>query len=172
MIDRTIRAIDLLLRRGLTVFCSLMLILMVVLAVYVVVMRVAFSAPPFWGDTVTMFANVWFVMLAFALSIRERGTISMQVVYNYLPPGLVRAIDCLWTLLLGAIGAILLVNGYLAARDVPGAYWELGNLPKSASMMVLPISGLMVLLACIVVLVEDLTGRGPTPGAQLQDEAM
>lgn len=172
MIDRTIRTIDLLLRRGLTVFCSLMLVLMVVLAVYVVVMRVVFSEPPFWGDTVTMFANVWFVMLAFALSIRERGTISMQVVYNYLPAGLVRVIDALWTVLLGVVGVLLMVNGYLAARDVPGAYWELGNLPKRIPMMVLPISGLLVLLACVVVLIEDLTGRGPAPGASMAGEPM
>lgn len=172
MIDRTIRAIDVLLRRALTVFCSLMLVLMVALAVYVVVMRTVFAEPPFWGDTVTMFANVWFVMLAFALSIRERGTISMQVAYNYMPGRLVRVIDSLWTVLLGAVGALLVVNGYLAARDVPGAFWELGNLPKSVPMMILPVSGLLVLLASTVVLIEDLTGRGPVPGASIVDEAM
>lgn len=172
MVDRVIILIDLLLRRALTVFCSLMLILMVVLACYVVVMRTVFSLPPFWGDTVTMFANVWFVMLAFALSIRERASISMQVIYNWMPPLLVRMVDSLWTVLLGAVGVILLVNGYLAARDVPGSYWELGNLPKSVPMMVLPISGFLVLLASVVVLIEDLTGRGPAPGEVMPDEAM
>lgn len=172
MIDRTIRTVDLLLRRGLGVFCSLMLVLMVALALYVVVMRLVFSAPPFWGDTVTLFANVWFVMLAFALAIRERNTIAMQVIYNYLPAGVVRAIDALWTVLIAAVGVLLLVNGYLAARDVPGAYWELGNLPKSIPMMVLPVSGLLVLMSCAVVLIEDLTGRGPAPGSIPADEAM
>jgi TRAP-type C4-dicarboxylate transport system permease small subunit len=135
-------------------------------------MRTVFSAPPFWGDTVTMFANVWFVMLAFALSIRERGSISMQAIYRWLPPRVVRAIDALWTVLLGVVGVLLLVNGFLAARNVPGAYWELGNLPKSVPMMVLPISGILVILACLVVLIEDLTGRGPTPGEILPDEAL
>lgn len=164
MIDRTILFVDLLLRRLLTTFCSLMLVMMVALACYVVVMRTAFLEPPFWGDTIITFANVWFVMLAFALSIRERASISMQVIYNWLPRTLVRVLDVLWTVLLGAVGMMLLVNGYLAARDVPGSYWELGNLPKSVPMMVLPISGALVLLACVVVLIEDLTGRGPTPG--------
>lgn len=172
MIDRAIVLIDLVLRRLLTLLCSLMLILMVVLVCYVVVMRTVFLAPPFWGDTLTMFANVWFVMLAFALSIRERGSISMQAIYRWLPPLMVRVIDSLWTLLLGLVGVLLLVNGYLAASNVPGAYWELGNLPKSVPMMVLPISGVLVILACLVILIEDLTGRGPTPGEMLPDEAM
>lgn len=172
MIDRAIFVIDIVLRRALTVLCSLMLLTMVALACYVVVMRTVFMAPPFWGDTLTMFANIWFVMLAFALSIRERGSISMQVIYNWLPPLAVRLIDSLWTVLLGAVGLMLAVNGYLAASRVPGAYWELDNLPKSVPMMVLPISGVLVVLACVVVLIEDLTGRGPAPGQTTPDEAM
>lgn len=171
MIDRCVALIDVLLRKVLTFVCCVMLVLMVVLTCYVVAMRTVFSSPPFWGDTVTMFANVWFVMLAFALSIRERASISMQVIYNWLPPRVVRAIDSVWTVLLAAVGLVLLVNGYLAAKDVPGAYWELGNLPKAVPMMVLPISGFLVLLASLVVLVEDLTGRGPLPG-QLPAEEM
>jgi TRAP-type C4-dicarboxylate transport system permease small subunit len=172
MVDRAIVLIDMLLRRALMVFCSIMLILMVLLACYVVVMRTVFLLPPFWGDTVTMFANVWFVMLAFALSIRERASISMQVIYNYMPPLLARVIDSLWTVLLGAVGLMLLINGYLVARDVPGSYWELGNLPKSAPMMVLPISGILVMLACFVVIIEDFSGRGPAPGEVITDEAL
>lgn len=172
MTDRFIVLIDLVLRRGLTIICSLMLVLMVVLTCYIVLMRSVFFNPPFWGDTVTMFANVWFVILAFALSIRERTSIAMQVIYNWLPLRLVKIIDSLWTVLLGAVGVLMLINGYIAARNVPGSYWELGQLPKSIPMMVLPISGFLVILACMVVLIEDFTGRGPTPGEITGGEAM
>nr|MBF0684112.1 TRAP transporter small permease [Pseudomonas sp.] len=139
----------------------LMLIGMVMLTCYVVLMRSAFSSPPFWGDTVVMIANIWFVMLAFALSIRERSSIAMQMVYSRLPLVVVRCLSALWSLLFLGVGVIMLIHGYRIASRVPGAYWELGNLPKAVPMMILPVAGALIIAACLAVLLEDATGRTP-----------
>jgi TRAP-type C4-dicarboxylate transport system permease small subunit len=158
--DRTIRA-------GLSVVCAVMLVAMVALTAYTVVMRTVFLDPPFWGDTVTLFANVWLVMLAFALSIRDRESIAMRMTYTYLPARAVIALEFLWTGLFVVVGAIMAWYGWELVRRVPGAYWELGNLPKSVPMAILPLSGVLVVAASLFVLVEDL--RDP---AAVRDRAM
>ncbi|MEO6271375.1 MAG: TRAP transporter small permease subunit [Lautropia sp.] len=146
---------DSLLRRVLAGLCGLMLLLMVALTCYTVVMRGVFNDPPFWGDTLTLFANIWFVMLAFPLSIRERSSIAMQAIHRYLPAQAVALLELVWNLLFGAVGLLLLVYGYQVADRIPGAYWELDNLPKSVPMMILPITGLLTLIAVALVVRED-----------------
>jgi TRAP-type C4-dicarboxylate transport system permease small subunit len=51
---------------------------------------------------------------------------------------------------------MMIVYGYSAAARIPGTYWELGNAPKSWLMMILPASGVLVTLAALRVLAEDL----------------
>ena len=128
---------------------------MVCFTVYTVVMRGVFNDPPFWGDTLTLFANIWFVLLAFPLSVRERSSIAMQVIHRFLPGRVVRILDLIWNLLFAAAGMLLLVYGYQVASRIPGAYWELGNLPKSVPMMILPVTGLLTLLSAAMVILED-----------------
>ncbi|MDA8031009.1 MAG: TRAP transporter small permease subunit, partial [Alphaproteobacteria bacterium] len=57
-------AADLLMRRILSGFCMLLLLLMVVFTVYTVVMRYVFENPPVWGDLLTVLSNIWLVFIA------------------------------------------------------------------------------------------------------------
>jgi len=149
-------AIDLALRRGLPAVCGTLLVVMILFTIYTVIMRTVFLNPPFWGDTLTLFANVWLVMLALALSIRERQSIAMQMIYGKLPEYFGLIFELIWIVLFAAVGVIMVVCGYQAATLIPGAYWELGNLPKSYPMMILPIAGLLIVLAAGFVFVEDI----------------
>jgi len=149
-------AIDLALRGGLPAVCGTLLVVMILFTIYTVIMRTVFLNPPFWGDTLTLFANVWLVMLALALSIRERQSIAMQMIYGKLPEYFGLIFELIWIVLFAAVGVIMVVCGYQAATLIPGAYWELGNLPKSYPMMILPIAGLLIVLAAGFVFVEDI----------------
>jgi TRAP-type C4-dicarboxylate transport system permease small subunit len=147
--------IDNIVRSILTVLCCALLTSMVVFTVYTVVMRYVFLDPPFWGDTLTLFANIWLVMLALGLSIRERSSISMQMLYAHLPYYMVFSLELVWTLFIIAFGGLLVWYGFETAMLVPGAFWELGNMPKRYPMMIMPISGLLVILAGVVIVIED-----------------
>jgi TRAP-type C4-dicarboxylate transport system permease small subunit len=149
------RALDFLLGKCITWTCVLMLVLMVIFTLYTVFMRSVMSNPPFWGDTLTLVANVWLVMLSFALSIRERESIAMQMLYDYVPARVAGMLETLWNVLFVVIGIIMIVYGYQVADRIPGAYWELGNLEKSWLMMILPVSGVLVVIAALRVLAED-----------------
>ena len=149
------RALDFVLSKAITAACVVMLAAMVVFTLYTVFMRSVMSDPPFWGDTLTLIANIWLVMLSFALSIRERESIAMQMIYDYVPARVAGVLETLWNLMFVGLGLMMIVYGYMVADRIPGTYWELGNAPKSWLMMILPFSGVLVVLAALRVLAED-----------------
>jgi TRAP-type C4-dicarboxylate transport system permease small subunit len=149
------RVLDLILGRTITRVCVVLLGVMVAFTLYTVFMRNVMNDPPFWGDTLTLVANVWLVMLAFALSIRERESIAMQMIYDYVPARVAGLLETLWNLLFVTVGLMMIVYGYEVADRIPGTYWELGNAPKSWLMMILPVSGVLVVMAALRVLAED-----------------
>lgn len=147
--------IDMIMRRVLPALCSLLLVLMVGFTVYTVVMRGVFDDPPFWGDTLTMFSNIWLVLLAFPITLWERSSIAMNAIDQLLSQRAVRVLSLFWNVLFVLMGLLLLVYGYQVASRIPGAYWELGNLPKSVPMMILPVTGLLATAAALLVVRED-----------------
>ena len=149
------RALDFILGKALSWACVLMLAAMLAFTLYTVFMRAVMSNPPFWGDTLTLVANVWLVMLSFALSIRSRESIAMQMLYDYVPARIVGLLETFWNLLFVAIGVMMVVNGYMVADRIPGTYWELDNAPKRWLMMILPASGVLIVAAAARVLAED-----------------
>jgi len=149
------RALDFLLGRAVTWTCVGMLGAMVAFTLYTVFMRAVMNDPPFWGDTLTLIANVWLVMLSFALAIRSRESIAMQMIYDYVPARVAGLLETLWNLLFAALGLMMVVYGYRVAERIPGTYWELGDAPKGWLMMILPAAGVLVTLAALRVLAED-----------------
>jgi TRAP-type C4-dicarboxylate transport system permease small subunit len=156
-----LKAIDWILRRLIPIFGAVLLALMVVFTIYTIVMRTVFLNPPFWGDTLTLIANVWLVMLAFALSIRERQSIGLQLFAEALPPVYGRFLNILWSVLFALVGVIMIVWGYRSTALTIGAYWELGGLPKWVPMIILPVSGVLVTLASLRVLLQDMFALAP-----------
>lgn len=151
LVDRIVRA-------TITWFTCSLLVLMVAFTIYTVIMRYVFHDPPFWGDTVALFCNIWLVLLAYALAVRERQDIASEGIYEFLPPRIVGALRFAWQGMTFVFGVLLFWFGLDAALNVPGQYWELGGLPKRAPMMVLPLSGALVALVTVFTLAEDVFG--------------
>jgi TRAP-type C4-dicarboxylate transport system permease small subunit len=139
-----------------TVVCILALIGMVYFTVYTVVMRYVFLDAPFWGDTLTMFFNIWMVLLALVITVRDRAHISMTMLYEFLPPIVGFSCEFLWTLIIAAFGVFLMIWGFDAAWNVPGLFWEFNYMPKKYPMMILPICGVLTVAAAVVVMLEDI----------------
>ena len=137
-------------------FCGILLMLMVAFTVYTVVMRYVFHDPPFWGDTVSVFCNIWVTMLGYSLAVRDREEIALRGFYKYLPPKGAFLLDTFWSVLVLAFGLYLVWFGWVAALNVPGMFWELGGLKKSWPMMVMPIAGLLTALAAAMLILEDI----------------
>ena len=162
-------AFDLWIRKALSAFCVLMLFLMVVFTVYTVVMRYVFENPPVWGDLLTVLSNIWFVFIALVLTVREKQQIALNLIYSRLPTAMGFAVQQLWTCVIAALGFVIFYYGLEVVAKMGGKYWEMWHfawedgrfafkpnyMPKKYAMYILPISGIMICVAAVVAVIED-----------------
>ena len=163
------RFIDSLVKKLLTGFCAVLLLLMVVFTVYSVVMRYVFEDPPVWGDLLTVLSNIWLVFLALALTVRDKDHIALDLVYSWLPLKAVFIVQQFWTLVICGLGLVMIVYGMEAVATMGGKYWEMwyfawedgrfvfkpNYMPKKYAVTIVPISGLLVCVAAIASVLED-----------------
>lgn len=151
--------------RTIRFLCVTLLVLMSGFIVYTVVMRYVFQDPPFWGDTLAVFANIWLVLMAFALAVHDREHVSMQGMYDLLPPTAAMLLRLLWDVLILAMGIFMLIYGLVLVDNIRGSYYELAGLPKKWPVMILPLFGLLTTLAALAPIATDvrrLIGGGST----------
>lgn len=161
--------IDATVKKTLTAFCAIFLLLMVVFAVYNVVMRYVFENPPVWGDLLTVLSNIWLVFLALALTVRDKNHIALDLIYSWLPLKAAFVIRQFWTLVIFGLGIIMIVYGLEAVDTMGGKYWEMWHfawengqfvfkpnyMPKKYAIAIVPISGFLVCIAAIASIIED-----------------
>jgi TRAP-type C4-dicarboxylate transport system permease small subunit len=139
-----------------------------VFTVYTVVMRYVFQNPPFWGDTLSVFCNIWVTMLGTALRFATARTSRCAPSTRSSRPRAGFLLDMVWTAMVFAFGVYLAWFGWVAASNVPGMFWELGGLKKMYPMLVLPIAGVLVAMAAAGLMLEDLLIlAGKRPGRDL-----
>lgn len=161
--------IDTAVKKTLTAFCAIFLLLMVVFAVYNVVMRYGYDNPPVWGDLLTVLSNIWLVFLALALSVRDKDHIALDLIYSWLPLKVVFFIRQFWTLVIFFLGIVMIIYGIEAVGKMGGKYWEMwyfawengqfvfkpNYMPKKYAIAIVPISGFLVCVAAIASIIED-----------------
>ncbi len=166
---KTIRTIDRLVKKVLTAFCAIFLLLMVVFAVYNIVMRYVFENPPVWGDLLTVLSNIWLVFLALALTVRDKDHIALDLIYSWLPLKAAFLIHQFWTLVIFCLGIVMVIYGMEAVATMGGKYWEMwyfawengqfsfkpNYMPKKYAIAIVPISGVLVCVAAIASICED-----------------
>jgi len=169
MLIKLITLIDATVKKTLTAFCAIFLLLMVVFAVYNIVMRYVFENPPVWGDLLTVLSNIWLVFLALALSVRDKDHIALDLIYSWLPLKAVFLIRQFWTVIIFGIGIVMIIYGMEAVAKMGGKYWEMwyfawengqfvfkpNYMPKKYAITIVPISGFLVCIAAIASVVED-----------------
>jgi len=150
-------------------FCMIALFMMVNFTIYTVVMRYVFEDPPVWGDLLTVLSNIWLVFFALALTVREKEHIALNLIYGRLPMAWGFAIQQMWTIIICALGALIMYYGYEVVSNQGGKYWEMwyftwedggivfkeNYMPKRYAQMILPIAGFFICLGALVAIIED-----------------
>ncbi len=166
---KIITLIDSAVKKTLTAFCAIFLLLMVVFAVYNVVMRYVFENTPVWGDLLTVLSNIWLVFLALALTVRDKDHIALDLIYSWLPLKAAFAIHQFWTMVIFFLGIVMIVYGLEAVATMGGKYWEMWHfawengelvfkpnyMPKKYAIAIVPISGFLVCVAAVASIIED-----------------
>lgn len=164
-----VRFIDNAVRKTLTAFCAVLLLLMVVFTVYSVVMRYVFENPPVWGDLLTVLSNIWLVFIALALTVRDKDHIALDLIYSWQPPKVAFAIQQFWSLVIFGLGLVMIIYGLEAVTTMGGKYWEMWHfawedgrfvfkpnyMPKKYAIAIVPISGFLVSVAALASIFED-----------------
>ncbi|WP_120634243.1 TRAP transporter small permease [Ruegeria sp. EL01] len=164
-----IKLIDRAVKRTLTAFCAILLLMMVAFTVYSVVMRYVFKDPPIWGDLLTVLSNIWLVFFALALTVRDRDHIALDLIYDWLPPKAAFFIQQFWTAVIFCLGIVMIVWGLEAVATMGGKYWEMwyfawedggivfkpNYMPKKYAIAIVPISGFLVCIAALASIIED-----------------
>lgn len=156
-------------KKVLTAFCAIFLLLMVAFAVYNVVMRYGYKNPPVWGDLLTVLSNIWLVFLALALTVRDKDHIALDLIYSWLPLKAAFVIQQFWTAVIFCLGVVMIVYGIDVVSTMGGKYWEMwyfaweegqfvfkpNYMPKKYAVAIVPISGFLVCVGAIASIVED-----------------
>ncbi len=166
---RFLVGLDLWIRKCMAAFCMIALFMMVNFTIYTVVMRYVFEDPPVWGDLLTVLSNIWLVFFALALTVREKEHIALNLIYGRLPMAWGFAIQQMWTIIICALGALIMYYGYEVVSNQGGKYWEMwyftwedggivfkeNYMPKRYAQMILPIAGFFICLGALVAIIED-----------------
>lgn len=161
--------IDRMVKKTLTAFCAILLLMMVVFTVYTVVMRYVFEDPPVWGDLLTVLSNIWLVFFALALTVRDKDHIALDLIYSWLPLKAAFAIRQFWTMVIFGLSIVMIVYGMEAVSTMGGKYWEMwyfawedggivfkpNYMPKKYAIAIVPISGILVSIAAIASIIQD-----------------
>lgn len=136
---------------------GVLICLTVLFTVYTVFMRYVIGDPPFWGDTVALFANIWLVMLALALAVRTRGQIAMTAFYEMCPPWVSYVLEICWNVFIAGFGVFLIYYGYLNSKaQEMNFFWELNDFSKFWPTLIIPITGALIAAAAAAVIAEDI----------------
>lgn len=119
-------------------------------------MRYVFLDPPFWGDTLAVFANIWLVLMAFSLAVYDREHIAMQGMYDMFPKRVTVIFHLVWDFVILAMGVFMLVYGLELVNNIRGSYHELAGLPKKWPVMILPIFGFLTIFAALAPITKDI----------------
>jgi len=131
---------------------------------WAVIMRYVFNAAPVWVDEVVGFALVAVVMLAAANALRRGEHIGVDLLVERLPESGRRWIRAWGGLATAAIALVLIFNGWDTAMlaQMLGLVTE-GWLewPTWQLMLLMPVGGVLLLLAAIEALWRALAGLPP-----------
>lgn len=101
--------------------CKLLLVADILITSYAVLGRyIPFIADPSWSEEVVLTLMSYMAVLSAALAIRRGAHIRMTAFDNYLPKGVVKALDILADVAVLALGIIMLVYGWNYAYTLGG----------------------------------------------------
>ena len=142
--------------RGTEALLILLMGAMTLLIFSEVVLRYIFLSPITWYDEFAGYMLVWVTFLGSVVALHRRRHIGFETVVEALPPIWQRAATLLDYLLIIVFQVVLIVYGWRLTFELTGEMAITLPIPIGFVHVVLPVSGLMMLIVCLVQIVEVL----------------
>ncbi len=147
--------------RGIEGLLILLMGAMTLLVFSEVVFRYVFLSPITWYDEFAGYMLVWVTFLGSVVALHQRRHIGFETVVEALPPVWQRATTLLVYLLIIVFQVVLIVYGWRLTFELAGEMAITLPIPIGFIHVVLPLSGLMMLIICLVQIVETIRpGKG------------
>ena len=138
-----------------------LLVAMVVLVFLNVVLRYGFSSGIHWSEEISLVIVIWFTFIAMALGVKENLHINVSILPKKLPKAFFTVLDCIRDVLVVAIGGIMIFYGWKLTLNGARSFLPATHIPNSINYLVLPVSGIFIVLYASIHLYEDiLTFKG------------
>ncbi|WP_047151804.1 TRAP transporter small permease [Aneurinibacillus tyrosinisolvens] len=128
---------------------------------YGVLMRYVFNEPKAWVEEIANYTLVWGALLGVSVALRNNHHIQVDILYDKLPRRMQRLVD-LFANLMGILFSIFFMYyGYVlvAKRYTSGMVSMDVGIPMWMVYLILPISGIMLLLRFIEKFVQAVRGE-------------
>lgn len=155
---------------ALETFSALLAVTMFSVVILGVVFRYVVDSSLSWYDEFAEFVLVWLTLYGSVLALARSQHIGFEAVVEQFPPRLRRCCDYFATLCILGFSLVLLVSGWSLVQAM-GAETAV-SIPEVKMgwiYSVLPITGGLMLLVCLVQLFDMIT-RGPLPSAKGMEE--
>lgn len=107
------------------------------------------------GATCYQLLHIYMVLIALAITVRDDSQISMNFLINMLPSDKIYYIRQFWKIIIILIGLFIVVYGFKVAWTNPGRLFQLGYLPKKYIILILPISGILIIISAVSAIIDD-----------------
>lgn len=107
-----------------------------------------------WSNEVSLMLLLWFTFLSMVQGVNEKLHISLNILYDHVPPKVQIVIEKISILGVLIVGIILFYYGILLCKNTMSSFMPATQLPSGVRYMVIPISGFMISLDSIVFLFQ------------------
>ena len=130
------------------------IICMVVLTIIVfmdVILRYISKQGFSWTQEVATLMLVWFSLIGMAIGVLERIHISIEMFTAKLPEKAIQVLECIDHILIAVFGGTMVYYGLLIMNMTKLSTLPATKMPSSVLYVILPLSGLLVLMNAILV---------------------
>ena len=120
--------------------------------------RYMLNLVPSWSEEIPRYMLVWITYLGAALCVRLQEHISLDVFFALLPVRIQRAGSLLLNLMVGAVGAIMVMYGVDLVRQFGDDLMESIPVTNFWLYLAMPVSGLLIILFVVQKLWRGLLG--------------
>jgi len=137
----------------------ILLSVMVVVESYEIAMREFTGDTPAWSKELVLLCMVWLGCLGSAVLHRQYGHITLEFIVDRMGPAKRKWIMLGGELLVLGFSAIILVTGAVLVREFMDQTLPGTRMPAGASYLPLPVTGLLLVLACFEHIADLLAGK-------------
>lgn len=140
-----------LLFKALEWFAMICMVILTVIVFIDVVLRYIFNQGFAWTQEVATLMLVWFSLIGMAIGVLEKIHISIEMFTAKLPAKAISVLDSINHILIAAFGGTMIYYGIVIMNMTKRSTMPATKLPSAVLYVILPLSGLLVLLNALLV---------------------